>query len=78
MRVSEPWAQGEDECRASEGVQGAAEGVNTRIADWAAQEIARIRATRDKPLTAEEMRDFPAKLERDRLRYMRALQAKEA
>ena len=48
--------------------------MNTRIADWAEREIARIRASRGKPLTAEEMRDFPAKLERDRLRYMRVLE----
>ena len=48
---------------------------NTTIADWAEQELARIRATRDTPVTEAEMRDFPAKLEGDRLRYERVFAA---
>ncbi len=49
--------------------------MNTTIADWAERELARIRATRDNPLTEAEMRDFPANLERDRLRYERLFAA---
>lgn len=41
--------------------------MNTQIADWAAAEIARIRADRDKP--PPPLHEFLAKLERDKVRY---------